>query len=343
AIRAARRPLVLAGRGAVAARDEILRLADRLGAPVGTTLKAKELFRDEPHDVGIIGGLAEPAGRAAAEQADLVVAFGAGLNSYTTRRGSLLTGRPVIAVDVRPEGLPAEVAVPVAGDAAAVAGELLAAVDEFEIPAGRFRENLADELARAGRAPRPRTASGTVDIETALLKLDSVLPAPRTVVSDGGRFMMESLRHIRVHHPAQFVWAGNFGSIGTGMGAAIGAAVGRPDHPVVLVSGDGGFMHGGAAEFATAVREGLDLIVIICNDGGYGAEHVQFVERGLDPAMSLFAWPDLARVAEAMGGDAITVRHLDDLEVAAKAIDRRTRPLVIDLRVDVDHITGMQH
>lgn len=127
------------------------------------------------------------------------------------------------------------------------------------------------------------------------------------------------------------------------MGAAIGAAAVRRPAPVVLVCGDGGFMHGGITEFGTAVREGLDIIVVVCNDGGYGAEHVQLADRGLDPAISLFAWPDLVTVAEALGGTGVTVRDLDDLPLVDKVIAARSGPLLVDLRLDVWQMAPMTH
>jgi thiamine pyrophosphate-dependent acetolactate synthase large subunit-like protein len=59
--------------------------------------------------------------------------------------------------------------------------------------------------------------------------------------------------------------------------------------------------------------------------------------------MSLFAWPDMARLAESLGGEGVTVRGPDDLDRAAKAIENRTRPLLIDLRLDIDHIPPLPH
>ncbi|MEU4421817.1 thiamine pyrophosphate-binding protein [Actinoplanes sp. NPDC024001] len=340
----ARRPVVLAGRGAIGAREQVLRLAGRIGAPVATTVKARDLFLGEPFDLGLAGSLAGPVSGEILEGADVVVSVGAGLNAYTTMQGRLLRGRRLIAVDLDPAAVAADFAATVAGDAAVTASALVAALDELGAAPSGFRDAaMADRLAgQAELGERPVTAPGTVDVETALRRLDGILPAPRVLVSDGGRFMMESLRHLHAGDPRLLVFPENFGSIGTGMGAAIGAAAARR-HPVVLVSGDGGFMHGGVAEFATAVREGLDLIVVVCDDGGYGAEHVQLVDRGLDPALSLFAWPDLAAVAEAMGGTGVTVRALDDLELVAKAIAGRSGPLLIDVRLDVNYIRPMPH
>jgi acetolactate synthase-1/2/3 large subunit len=343
-IATARQPVVLAGRGAVAARRMLLELAERIGAPVTTTLKAKDLFRGEPFDLGIAGGLSGRVAREVIEDADLVIAFGASLSAYTTDGGALLRDRRVIMVNT--EVVAGEYAydAEILGDAALVATALIAELDALGTPPSGYRtEAMAQRLAyEAELSPVPVvTAASTVPVEPALRALDEILPAARVVVSDGGRFMMESLRHIHVAGPRSFVFPENFGSIGTGMGAAIGAAAVRRPDPVVLVCGDGGFMHGGLAEFATAVRAGLDLIVVVCNDGGYGAEHVQLVERGLDPSLSLFAWPDLAGLAVALGGEGITMRSLDDLTDVEKLITGRTRPLLIDLRLDVWHMAPM--
>ncbi|MEU4690452.1 thiamine pyrophosphate-dependent enzyme [Actinoplanes sp. NPDC023714] len=343
-IATARRPVVLAGRGAIPARRQLLELAERIGAPVATTLKAKDLFRGEPFDLGIAGGLGGAVARQVMDDADLVIAFGAGLNAYTTDGGALLRDRRVVVIDTCPRTGPYAFDAEVRGDAAVVAPALVEELDAIGAAPSWYRsDSMAQRLAyERDLSPVPVvTAAHTVPAEPALRALDDILPAARVVVSDGGRFMMESLRHIHAAGPRAFVFPENFGSIGTGMGAAIGAAAVRRPDPVVLVCGDGGFMHGGVAEFATAVREGLDLIVVVCNDGGYGAEHVQMVERGLDASLSLFDWPDLAGLAGALGGEGITVRSLDDLTDVEKLITGRSRPLLIDLRLDVWHMTPM--
>jgi acetolactate synthase I/II/III large subunit len=89
----------------------------------------------------------------------------------------------------------------------------------------------------------------------------------------------------------------------------------------VHFTGDGGFMMGGVNEFNTAVRLGLDLIVIVCNDSAYGAEHIQFVDRDMDPGLSQFEWPSFAEVATALGGEGIRVQSKD----RTRRRDRRHR------------------
>jgi acetolactate synthase I/II/III large subunit len=100
------------------------------------------------------------------------------------------------------------------------------------------------------------------------------------------------------------------------------------------VVGDGGFMLGGLTEFNTAVRHGVDLITVVCNDGAYGAERDNLQLRGHDVGLSLLPWPDLAPVADALGGSGFTVRTAADLQQLEKVIAERDRPLLIDVKLD---------
>jgi thiamine pyrophosphate-dependent acetolactate synthase large subunit-like protein len=135
----------------------------------------------------------------------------------------------------------------------------------------------------------------------------------------------------------------NYGSIGLGMGNAVGASFGRPGKPVLLVTGDGGFMLGGLAEFNTAVRAGVDLVVAVFNDSAYGAEHIQFRNRDMDATVSTFTWPDLAPIADALGGRGVTVRSRADLDGLAQVIADRDRPVLIDIKIDPDHVPTGGH
>ena len=87
-----------------------------------------------------------------------------------------------------------------------------------------------------------------------------------------------------------------------GTSEAIGASFSGRRRSLLLVTGDGRFMHGGNTEFNTAVRSGPGLIVVICNDRSYGAKYILFRNKDMDPALSVFDWPDVAPVAEALGG-----------------------------------------
>ena len=93
-------------------------------------------------------------------------------------------------------------------------------------------------------------------------------------------------------------------------------------------------MMGGLAELNSAVREGLDLIIVICNDAAYGAEHIQFLDKKMDPVASTFDWPSFASVANSLGAEGIDLHSTKDLAAVTKAIKGRSGPLVIDMHLD---------
>jgi len=336
-IAAARRPLVLAGRGGVRAREALVRLADRIGAPLATTLKGKNLFQGEPYNLGVFGTLSTPAAAEAIGATDCVIAFGAGLNRFTTARGGYLEGRRLIQVDddARQLGRMADPDAALFGDPAGIAETLIKWLDEAEIPSSQATDSLdVEALKEPLPLPRETNGPGTVDLTRALMKIDSALDENKVVVSDGGRFCNEAWTRVNVTGPENMLLTINVGAIGLGMGYAIGAAVARPEQTVLFVAGDGGFMMGGFTEFTSAVREKLDMVVIICNDNAYGAEYIQFEDRQMDPSMSMFNWPSLAAVADAVGARGLQVRSDADLDAAIAAIGERDGPLLIELMLD---------
>ncbi|MCW1842318.1 thiamine pyrophosphate-binding protein [Prosthecomicrobium hirschii] len=344
-IASARRPLILAGRGAIDARDALLALARRLQAPVATTLKASGLFHDDPFDLGVFGGLSRPATVDAILRADCIVAFGASLSKHTTETGAYTRDKRIVQIlpDDTPNDRRTQPTLLLHGDAAKTACVMVERFDLAEIPPSGFadddlRQALERDRAAIAEIPAFRpTRPGTVDFVPALRTLDRAIDRDRTLVADLGRFVTTGWRALPVTAPNRLVYTSHFGSIGCGLGEAIGAACATRGQTVLIV-GDGGFQLSGFAELSTAVRERLDLVVIICNDGSYGAEHVQFTNRTMDPALSLIPSPDFAAVATALGAAAVTVRGTDDLAAAVALIGRGGGVRLIDLRLDPDHV-----
>ncbi len=343
-IASARRPLILAGAGAVAARDQLIRLADRLEAPLATTLKAKGLFNDHPYNIDIFGTLSTPAAYELIAQADCIICFGTGLHDFTTDRGKLMKNKRVVQVDIEPTaiggGLHPDAAL--VADAGLTAQTIVYWLDEADIPASGFTRELDIETLTAHPAGPDKTADGFVSYVHALGRLEESLPKDRILVTDGGRFMTEVWCRISAPDPRSFVATTNFGSIGIGLQEAIGAGLAAPDRPVVLFSGDGGFMMGGINEFNTAVRLGLDLIVIVANDSAYGAEHIQFLDRQMDPSLTEFHWPSFAEVARSLGGQGIEVHSNAELDTALAALETRKGPVLVDLRLDPRDVPRMR-
>lgn len=339
AIVAARRPLVLAGRGAVdsGAKDALIALADRLGAPLATTLQAKGFFRGQPRNIGIHGSLAHSVGSGAIGEADCIIAFGASLNVYTTDGGGLTKGKTIVQVDEDPGrfGRFTPVDAPVVADAKLAAEAMLALLTEADHTGG---QQWADQVAQQVAAWKPEdefkdhSTDEAVDPRTAIVRLNRMLPEDRVVVNDIGRFVVAAWPYLEVPEAQDFVNMGAFGSIGLGLGAVIGAIGAHPDRLVVGVCGDGGFMMN-PTELASAVRQRAKLLLLIMNDGAYGAEYYKLEDYGVDPAYSLNHYPDLAGVCEALGARVARVRSLEDLDKVAGLLDEEG-PVAVDIRLD---------
>ena len=339
-IASAKRPVVLAGRGAVlsGARASLVTLAARIGAPLSTTLLAKDLFAGEPYDLGLYGSLAHGVAVETILAADCVLAFGAGLNTDTSAAGSLLAGKQIVQVDQDPAqlGRRTPVSVAVQGDVGLAATVMTEWLDRLgHTPSTTL---CTDELRSRLDAYRPEDEctpdeSGRVDNRRLVIALDRTFPPDRTFVSDTGRFMVPGLKWIRVPEPMAYVQTVDFGSIGLGVGTAIGAAIARPDRPVLLAVGDGGLAMQ-IGELLTAVRYGLDLVVVVFNDSAYGAE-VSIVDRhGIGADLAALHETDFASIARGMGADALTIRCDAELTLMEAAIADRSGPLLIDARTD---------
>lgn len=185
-------------------------------------------------------------------------------------------------------------------------------------------------------------AKGVINYVGALDRLEEALPKNRVLVTDGGRFMTEVWCILSVPNAQSFVSSVNFGSIGLGLQEAVGAGIGAPERPVVLFTGDGGFMMGGINELNTAVRLGLDLIIIVANDSAYGAEHIQFIDRQMDPSLTEFDWPSFVNIAKSLGADGFEVHSDAELENALMAMEERSGPFLIELRLDPMEVPRMR-
>jgi thiamine pyrophosphate-dependent acetolactate synthase large subunit-like protein len=343
-IATARRPILLAGAGCVTpdASESLRRLGQTLGAPLMTTLPAKGLFGGDKYDLGVFGSFSDPRAVEAILASDCVIAVGAGLNHLTGggEGWPYLTGRTVVQCDIDPTviGNLFPVDAGVVGDATTFADTAVEWLREIEHAASTFRD-VAVAGGGGSKPPAMVDQGGTVDLAAALHVLNRVLPANRAVTVDGGRFTAEVIARIDVSQ-AQ-AWACSFrgfGAVGNAVSTALGVGCALPAGPTVAVVGDGGFMLGGLAEFNTAVRHGIDLVVVVCNDGSYGAEYRKLQARDVGVETSLFDWPDFAPVASALGGIGLTVRNAADLDLLDTVIARRDRPVLIDFKLDAARV-----
>jgi thiamine pyrophosphate-dependent acetolactate synthase large subunit-like protein len=340
----ARRPAIIAGRGAVlaGARAPLEDLGERIGAVLATSANGNGLFAGSPFAVGISGGFASPLAAELLGQADVLLAFGASLNMWTTRHGALIGPRTrVVQVDTDPEALgrirPVDLAV--MADAAEAARAIAAELDRRGVQGAGYRSpELATRIAAGRWNDEPyedASSEDTIDPRTLSRELDRVLPADRTLAIDSGHFMGWPAMYLSVPDADGFVFNQSYQSVGLGLGAAIGAAIARPDRLAVAALGDGGALMA-LGELETAARLRLPLLIVIYNDAAYGAEVHHFGPSGHALDTVRFPDTDFAALARAAGGHGVTVRRTDDLAAVATWLDDRDRPLVVDAKVTPD-------
>ena len=336
----ARRPLLLAGRGAVlaGARDELEHLAEQTGALLATSGVAYGLFAGNPWYLGISGGFSSPSTAELIAQSDVLVAFGASLNMWTTRRGHLIGPSTRVAqvdIDTAAFGAHRPVDLALAGDAAATARAVSDALGNHR-GRGWRTDSTAERIRRGGWREQPfedMSGDGRIDPRTLSIALHAALPPERTLSIDSGHFMAWAPMYMDVPEGGSFVFTQSYQSIGLGLATGIGAAIARPDRLSVIALGDGGTLMG-LPELETLGRLGLDAVVVVYNDASYAAEVHHFAPEGARMDSVRFPDTDFAALARACGIEGQTVRNLADLEVVNDWLGRgRPRPLLLDAKV----------
>ena len=322
AVSGAKRPLILAGRGAVlsGAEDTLIALADRLGALLATSICGHGLFAENPWSLGISGGFSSPIADELISDSDFILGFGVSLTQWTTKKGKLISrGATVAQIDVEAPKLGYQMPVQFAvlGDAKATAEVLLAELKQKGAAQSGRRNDRTRERIRSGdnhHSPYPdKSGAQYIDPRTLSKALDDILPKDRVVASDSGHFCGWVPRYLRVPNPKASCLSHSFQSVGLGLASAIGLAVANPGKLAVLGAGDGGFMMS-IADLETAIRLGLRMCILIYNDSSYAAEVHFFRRQGYSIDIVQFPETDFTAIARGYGARAATVRSLADLD-----------------------------
>ena len=319
----AKRPLILAGRGAVisGAEESLTALGERIGALMATTVCGYGLFNDNPWLVGVCGGFSSRSGVKLISESDLIVGFGASFTSWTTRKGKLIGPDTVVAqidVDAGRLGFQRPVQHAIQGDAKATADAILSALETRQTSRAQsgWRSNALRQEIAAGTNHNEhyddQSTEQFIDPRTVSKAVDRILPMDRLMAADAGHFMGWVPRYLRVPDARAACMSFSFQSVGLGMGSAIGLATSRPGRLTLLPTGYGGFFMS-LADLETAMRLGLRMCILIYDDSAYGAEVHHFKKQGYPIDMVQFPETDIAAIARGMGARAIEVRKLADL------------------------------
>lgn len=334
-------PVILAGRGAVEAdaKPAIEELAERTSALLASSLQGRNYFDDHPYYLGFTGSWGTRLANEYANEAHLVIAVGASLNEYTVDEGHVFGDHTqVIHIDSDPGSLGryTDVDLGIQGDARATVEAINEELARRDID--RQGELWTDDLERRIAESNPMNereypeVPGTVDPRDLVLELDDLLPAEKKVVADGGHFTRWVLDGIHTP-PEDFTFTLDFASIGLGLPMGIGTAV-AADEPCVTVCGDAGFMMS-LQELETAIRNDVPMTIVVMNDSSLNSEYHSLDVHGVAPDVALVPAPDVADVAESLGGEGHTVRSLEDLRAIADRLGTDPDgPVVVDCKVN---------
>ncbi|MGW9269784.1 thiamine pyrophosphate-dependent enzyme [Microbacterium sp. NPDC055599] len=309
---AAERPVIVAGGGAVDAVHQVTAIAERLGAPVFTTLNGKGVL-DEGHPLSLGSNLRLAAARAVAEAADVLLVVGSKLGEAELWAPRLEARGAVIRIDISPaqrdKNLTATVGI--TGDAAAVTDALLPLLPDTA-PTPRDLSAERATIEDESRATAPETVALAEVIAAAL-------PDDAIVAGDSSQIVYMALGSVlRQEHPHSLLYTPTYATLGYGLPAAIGAAVAQTERPVVTVIGDGALMFC-VNELVTAVEQRLDLTVVCVDNGGYAEIRQNEVDRGMTPIGVDLVQPDWAALATAFGATGHRVERRDDIAPSIRA------------------------
>lgn len=351
----AERPFIYAGGGVILsdATSELTELAEYLGIPVGTTLSGKGAINEtHPLSVGSTGFWGTSSANEVALQSDLILAIGTKFSEFDTglwnpKRVFPIPPSKLIHIDIDPQeiGRNYPVEFGIVGDAKAVLHQMLeitkAGLKKREyINSARFKEikksvdkwkQTISRLQNSDQVP--------IRLERVYKEIRDILPANGIIVSDTGGCKY-GVAHIPFYEPRTNIPASGFATMGFAPGAAIGAKLGQPERPVIVVVGDGAFSSVSSV-LATAVESGVNITWVVMNNYGfcsnteiimelfgtdYGTKHR--IKKSGEPYN-----PNFAKMAESYGAMGECVRMPQEIRGALERALKSKAPYVLDVMV----------
>jgi acetolactate synthase-1/2/3 large subunit len=330
----ARRPVIVAGRGARGAREAIIGLGERIGALMGTTLLAKDLFHDHPFNIGIMGGYVAACVKPLLAECDFVLAIGAKLGFDTAGKGGLLFPNAQVArIDLAPA--PGDISVLPGGyfqgDAGATAQALSDLCDRRNVHNSGFQTDEVRAALHSNLLKWPQPGDG-LDPRTVMRSVSAALPDGLRVTVGGGHFWNFPVVYLSLPKDARVTFTYPFGSIGAALAMGMGVQVGSRKQPSLVIDGDGSLLQH-IQELETAARYRLPIVLLLMNDSGYGAEAHKLRASGLDGASACWESPDFVAIARAFGGQGVCVTQESQIAAALADGFRAEGPFVIDVRI----------
>jgi len=339
----AKRVLLYVGNGARGAGAALVELAEKLGAPVATTIQGKGVF-PEHHPLWVWNGLGQTVPsvlRDVAGACDAMLAIGVRFSEVGTGSYGFTPPPTVVHVDINPSvfgrNVPATVAIE--ADGAACVAALLPLLDDR----GQWGEG-AEQIANGHRLVQQqwrREPSASRVTPAALFSALQRIAPEAIFTTDSGNGTFLAMEHLRLDEPGSFLAPVDFSCMGYSVPAAIGAALANPDRDVVALAGDGAFLMTGL-ELITAAAYGAAPVVCLLRDGEL-AQIAQFQRTALGEAQASVLPPyDVLSFAAAVGAHYVACGRDAVIESAlaqAFALARAGTPVIVDVAIDYSRKT----
>jgi acetolactate synthase-1/2/3 large subunit len=347
ALASAQRPVIYAGGGVVNANasEELLALATADRFPVTCTLMGLGAFparldgKPHPQWLGMLGMHGTRAANYAMDEADLICAVGARFDDRITGKLSEFAPRAkFIHIDVDPaeisKNVPAHI--PIVGDAKHVLGKLATEYRALDTDGARLEAWWARIEGWREKHPLRYEDSSDSEIKPQYMvqALYEATGGEAIISSDVGQHQMWTAQYYDFPAPRRWINSGGLGTMGFGLPAAMGAAVGCPDRLVCCIAGDGSVQMN-AQELATCAQEKIPIKVFIMNNGYLGMVR-QWQELFWDGKYShvdMGSYPDFVKLAEAYGATGMRFENKGTLVEDCKRAIETEGPVVVDVRV----------
>ncbi len=337
-IAASRKPVILVGRGAMwsGAGEAVLKLGTRIGALIATSLRAKGWLSEDAYHVGISGHFTTRTAMQLFEEADCVIAVGASLNRYTIMGNLLYPNARFVHLDTKPHvmmggGRSADLYLQSDARTGVEALESLLAQRSVKSTGYRTAEVKKRLVGHFDDRTEFLIEPGSIDPREICLALDEIVPTDVPLAMGSGA--SNGFSTMLFNRPRPLVMAAQFyGCIGQMLPAAMGAIVANGNKPMLLVDGDAStMMH--LADFDTAVRYEMPLLLVVLNDQALGSEYHKMLAHHMKAELSTIPTPDIGAVATALGGRGRLARSIDEVRTAAAEWVAQPGPMIIDARI----------
>ena len=333
----AQKPFIFVGGGSVisGASEEIAELSHRIQAPVCDSLMGKGGFSGEdPYYTGMLGMHGTKTSNLGVSQCDLLIVLGARFSDRVTGNAKTFANKAkILQIDIDAAEINKNVLVDayIEGDIKEVLRRLLEEIPEKKHP--QWMEHIQEMKAKYPLNYDHTQLTGPYIIE----KLYELTDGDAIITTDVGQHQMWAAQYYKYKEPRTFLSSGGLGTMGFGLGAAIGAKMGRPEKTVVNIAGDGCFRMN-MNEIATAVRCGKPLVQIVLNNHVLGMVRqwqTLFYDHRYSHTVLNYA-VDFVKISEGMGAKAIRVTKMEEVEPALKEALSSDGPVVLDCWIDQD-------